>query len=396
MHENSTARWLGSLALAGATASITACGSENESGNEPRGTAGFYAGFGGQWGLGGSLGGAGFGAAGSGAAGASAYGGAGFGAGGIGVGAGGIALGGSGGASFGGVGGQPFGGLGGGVAGGAGGDIGGSGTGGDGGAGGGASGGTSGSGGQTLPPITDYSQAGPFSTTRTNGTGPGNAYTIFRPEPLGDNGFLHPPLIWGPGIATQVSSYVTFLTNVASHGFVVVAVNTLSSGPGAAANRQPMIDGLDWILAQNDEPGIFQGKLDVKRAVSMGYSIGGTAAVQVGEHPAVVTTVSIHGHSATSALHGPLFQTTGTADNVGLPLQQQTYDASQVQTFLATLDGATHFEILSNGGGRERAPIVAWLRYWVFNDQGARNFFYGDACTVCIAPWTNPQRKNWQ
>jgi hypothetical protein len=157
-----------------------------------------------------------------------------------------------------------------------------------------------------------------------------------------------------------------------------------------------MIDGLDWILAQNDEPGIFQGKLDVKRAVSMGYSIGGTAAVQVGEHPAVVTTVSIHGHSATSALHGPLFQTTGTADNVGLPLQQQTYDASQVQTFLATLDGATHFEILSNGGGRERAPIVAWLRYWVFNDQGARNFFYGDACTVCIAPWTNPQRKNWQ
>jgi len=280
---------------------------------------------------------------------------------------------------------------------GAGGTVGGSpGTGGDGGSGSGSGSGSGGSAGQTLPPITDYSQTGPFSTTRTNSTGPGNAYTIFRPEPLGENGFLHPPLIWGPGIATQVSSYVTFLTNVASHGFVVVAVNTLSSGPGAAANRQPMTDGLDWIIAQNDQPGVFQGKLDVNRAVSMGYSIGGTAAVQVGEHPAVVTTVSIHGHSATSALHGPLFQTTGTADNVGLPLQQQTYDASQVQTFLATLDGATHFEILSNGGGRERAPIVAWLRYWVFNDQGARNFFYGDACTVCVAPWTNPQRKNWQ
>ncbi len=44
----------------------------------------------------------------------------------------------------------------------------------------------------------------------------------------------------------------------------------------------------------------------------MGYSIGGTAAVQIGAHPGVVTTVSIHEHSATSDLHGPLLQTTGT------------------------------------------------------------------------------------
>jgi hypothetical protein len=394
MHENATTRWLGTFALA-ATGCIAACGSENENGTEPRGVAGvagFYTGFSGQTGVGGSVGGAGLGASGFGAAGG--VGGAGFGAGGIAVGAGGIPLGGSGGTSFGGAGGPGLGGLGGSFPGGAGGNVGG--APGEGGAGGGVAGSTGGSTGQALPPISDYSQTGPFSTTRTNNTGPGNAYTIFRPEPLGENGFLHPPLVWGPGIATQVSSYVTFLTNVASHGFVVVAVNTLSSGPGAAANQKPMTDGLDWIIAQNGEPGVFQGKLDVTRAVSMGYSIGGTAAVQVGAHPAVITTVSIHGHNATAALHGPLFQTTGTADNVGLPLQQQTYDASQVQTFLATLDGATHFEILSNGGGRERAPIVAWLRYWVFNDQGARSFFYGDACTVCVAPWTNPQRKNWQ
>jgi hypothetical protein len=66
-----------------------------------------------------------------------------------------------------------------------------------------------------------------------------------------------------------------------------------------------------------------------------------------------------------------------------------------VQTFLATLTGATHLEILSAGGGRERAPIVAWLRYWVYGDEGARDFFHGDACTLCVAPWTNPQRKNW-
>ena len=253
-----------------------------------------------------------------------------------------------------------------------------------------------GSGGQMLPPVSDYSALGPFTTTSAPNQGPGGGYTIFRPEPLGEGGFLHPPLIWGPGIATQVSSYTQLLTLIASHGFVVLAVNTLSAGPGSPANEQAMTDGLDWIIQQNGEAGIFQSRLDVTRAVSMGYSIGGTAAVQVGAHPSVMTTVSIHGHSATSALHGPLLQTTGTEDTIGLPLQQQTFDASQVQTFLATLTGATHFEILSSGGGREAAPIVAWLRFWVYGDEGARGFFYGDDCALCVSPWENPQRKNWQ
>ena len=108
------------------------------------------------------------------------------------------------------------------------------------------------------------------------------------------------------------------------------------------------------------------------------------------------SVVSIHGHKATAALHGPLLQTTGTLDTVGMPLQQQTYDASKVQTFLATLAGANHPYIESNGGGNERPAIVAWLRYWICKDAGAKHFFYGEDCVLCSAPWQNPQRKNWQ
>jgi hypothetical protein len=256
----------------------------------------------------------------------------------------------------------------------------------------------------SLPPVTDYTKAGPFKTTMISNVGPNNDYTIFRPDPLGENGFKHPPVIFGCGIATTPSWYTTFLSRIASHGFVLVASN--SSG----VNQQLMQDGLTWILEQNDKAGDYQGKLDVKRAVSMGYSIGGTAAVLVGAHASVVTTVSIHGHDAQSALHGPLLQTTGTNDSVGLPLQQGTFDKSKVQTFLATLQNASHFEILGGedlqdivsaafgdgDGGRELGPIVAWLRYWVFNDQGAKSFFYGDDCTLCKTPWMNPQRKNWQ
>jgi hypothetical protein len=91
-----------------------------------------------------------------------------------------------------------------------------------------------------------------------------------------------------------------------------------------------------------------------------------------------------------------MLQTTGTGDNIGMPLQQETYDASQVQTFLATLTGANHPYIESNGGGEERPAIVAWMRYWIYDDAGAKHYFYGDDCVLCMAPWENPQRKNWQ
>ncbi len=262
-------------------------------------------------------------------------------------------------------------------------------------AGTGGNAGSGGSGGPTLPPITDYSDDGPFATTVDTNVGPGGGYTVFRPDPLGQDGFLHAPIIFGPGIGQSVTVHTTMLTNFASHGFVVVGTPVLSGGPGDAGNRASMQNGLDWIIEQNSTPGIYQNNLWVDHAVSMGFSVGGTAAVEIGGDPAVATVVSIHGHTASAALHGTMLQTTGTADTVGLPMQQQTYDMSQVPTFMATLTDAPHTYIEQNGGGEERPAIVAWMRYWIYADTGAEPYFYGDDCVLCLAPWENPQRKNW-
>ncbi|WP_437591197.1 poly(ethylene terephthalate) hydrolase family protein [Sorangium sp. So ce1000] len=257
--------------------------------------------------------------------------------------------------------------------------------------------GAGGAGGSPLPPITDYAAEGPFATTVERSAGPSGNYTIFRPERLGENGFLHAPIIFGPGINTQVTSYTALLSNFASHGFVVVGANLLTGRPNDENNRAAMLEGLDWIIEQNSKAGsIYEGKLDVKHAVSMGYSVGGTAAVEVGGHEAVATVVSIHGHIATAALHGPMLQTSGTQDTVGLPMQQETYDKSQTQTFLGTVMGADHGYITRDVGGVERPAIVAWLRYWIYNDAGGKHYFYGDDCVMCTSPWVNPQRKNWK
>ncbi|WP_437942918.1 poly(ethylene terephthalate) hydrolase family protein [Sorangium sp. So ce341] len=245
--------------------------------------------------------------------------------------------------------------------------------------------------------MTDYSAEGPFATTVERNSGPSGNHTIFRPERLGEDGFLHAPIIFGPGINTQVTSYTDLLKIFASHGFVVVGANLLTGGPNAPNNRAAMLEGLDWIIAQNSEAGsAYQGKIDVEHAVSMGYSVGGTAAVEIGGHEAVATVVSIHGHVATAALHGPMLQTSGTQDTIGLPMQQKTYDMSQTQTFLATVMGADHGYITRDVGGVQRPAIVAWLRYWIYNDTGGKHYFYGDDCVMCTSPWVNPQRKNWE
>ena len=293
----------------------------------------------------------------------------------------------------GGQGGTPNGGAGtGGVTAGAGGATAGAGGAGTAGAG---TAGTGGMGTSPLPPITDYKAMGPFAVTIDKSVGPSAAYTVWRPSTLGQNGFLHAPIIFGPGIGQQASVHTTMLSNFASHGFVVVGTPVLNQGPGGAENLASLQKGLDWILEQNTAAGIYQGKLDVNRAVSMGYSVGGTSAVQLGGHKAVATVVSIHGHTASAELHGPMLQTTGTKDTVGLPLQQATYASSKVQTFLATVTGADHGYIQNNGGGDERPAILAWMRLFIYNDLGARGYFYGADCTICKAPWENPQRKNW-
>jgi dienelactone hydrolase len=200
----------------------------------------------------------------------------------------------------------------------------------------------------------------------------------------------------------QVSQLSGLLQRFASHGFVVIG-RQLDGGPGDAQTRMRMTSGLDWIIAQNSTAGsVFEGKLDVKRAVAMGYSVGGTGAVEIGGHEAIATVVSIHGHSARGTLRGPLLLIGGTEDVMGSGMSwlAPTYEGSMVQTFFGTVVGANHGYIQGTvggvPGGVETPAIVAWLRYWIYNDQGAKNYFYGDDCVMCKAPWTDPKRKNWQ
>jgi hypothetical protein len=251
--------------------------------------------------------------------------------------------------------------------------------------------------GPALPAVADYGARGPFEVSMVNETGPDGTYTMFRPTTLGQNGFLHPPASWGNGIMTTPAVYVELLSTIASHGFVVVGSNS------TAVNANLMKAGLDWLLAQNDAPGEFQNQLATSCAVTIGYSLGGGAAVGSGDHSNVITTVSFHGlQGPAENLSGPLFLITSTNDGFVTKsgFSQPTFDRStKVATLMATLEvdeapGVGGHLIPLNDAGPERAPAVAWLRYWVYGDQGARSWFFGSDCVLCQSPWTDVQRKN--
>jgi dienelactone hydrolase len=255
--------------------------------------------------------------------------------------------------------------------------------------------------GSTLPPVTNYSAMGPYEVMTETEKGPDGSYTVFRPRTLGANGFLHAPITFGPGTDMQVSQLRNLLERIASHGFVVIS-RQLTGGPGDAVTRQRLIAGLEWIIAQNTVAGsVYQGKIAVTKGVAMGYSVGATGSIEIGGHAALATIVAIHGHSAKGEAKVPMLLIGGTNDlNAGQSWLAPSYAASTTQTFFSLLTGANHGYIQTtvNGvqGGTETPSIIAWIRYWIYNDQGAKNYFYGDDCVMCKSPWSNTQRKNWQ
>jgi len=267
----------------------------------------------------------------------------------------------------------------------------------------------------SLPAVTDYAQPGPFADAKMfSGVGPSNNYHLYRPAAsLGKDGFKHPIATWGNGIATTPDQYQQTLTLVASHGFVVIACNDTQ------AERACLSAGLDWLVEQNSAQGDLAGKLDIQREVAIGYSWGGGAAIDTSDRPNIKATVSLHGmpprgSNAFEAMHSPLLLFTSTGDSFVTASGYVTpnYQKSAVQTFYATLDDGTagHLYVVDTdavscavsaalgdcrGAQAERAPVVAWLRYWACGDEAAKPFFFGDDCTLCKNPWTMPQRKLW-
>jgi hypothetical protein len=122
------------------------------------------------------------------------------------------------------------------------------------------------------------------------------SHTIYRPSNLntfGQNQEL-PVVAWANGACMNSSKeFSPFLTEIASHGFLVIAIGpyTATSGQGETKSSQ-LLDALNWATAENArKDSKYYQKIDPSKFAVMGQSCGGLQAMEVSFDPRVTTTI---------------------------------------------------------------------------------------------------------
>jgi hypothetical protein len=254
----------------------------------------------------------------------------------------------------------------------------------------------------------DYAKAGPYAVSTKAvdlasvlpaGTAAPTTFMIFYPTKL-EASCPHPIASWGNGTTVTGSNvYAFFQNNAASWGVVVIASDNPSVGSGAYNKA-----GIDYLLAQNNDPASeFFHRLSTRAGVA-GHSQGAIGATAATTHPNVEAEVQVEGGGRPKA--GMAFLAlSGTADTtVGTGPPTQSYTSATGPAFLAIYTGADHVTTPTLAGWSQKNPgtvqfmrlYTAWYRCFLADDGAACAMFKGGAnCGMCTDPnWDKLQSKN--
>jgi len=256
------------------------------------------------------------------------------------------------------------------------------------------------------------------------GTGPYSAisevdpglptHTIFRPANLDDLGSARlQVLAWANGgCANSPRGFEPFLAEIASHGFLVIAIGATPPLEGQTSYKQ-LTQAIDWAEAQSARPGAkYRGKIDLSKVAVAGQSCGGLQAIEASFDPRVTTTMVCNsGVLNTSArapampvnvskdmlakLHTPMFYLIGGPKDIAYP--NATDDVARIDKVPAVMmnldvgHGGTYRE--TNGGEFGKAA-VAWLKWQLKGDQAAKKMFVGADCGFCSSDAWKIEVKN--
>lgn len=260
-------------------------------------------------------------------------------------------------------------------------------------------------------------------------------HTLYRPgdlSPFGESNRL-PIVAWANGACRNNSGeYRNFLAEIASHGFLVVAIGpaahslVLGSGaPGGGTEASQLIDAVDWAVAQNGvRGGDYFEKIAVDRVAVMGHSCGGAQALDVSRDPRVTTTMvwnsglfreprrppparpaSPGGEAAPARpssmvtmtkerlteLHGPVAYVVGGPSDIAYENAVDDYERiNHVPVLFASQDvGHYPATFRDHHGGAYGTAAVAWLTWHLKGDEQAAQAFRGSDCGLCTDPaWT--------
>lgn len=257
-------------------------------------------------------------------------------------------------------------------------------------------------------PTADPAAPGPFATVTENPVGPeaglGAAgagalprFTMFRPKDMAQGGLCHPVVTWGNGTGANPSMYKVLLNNLASHGFVVIGSNSPNVGSGTPA---PMVVGVDWVVAQNDDPAsVLYHRIDTTHIGATGHSQGAMATSRASGDARINASVPIEGAMTQRNLHGPAMFFCGTLDTlVGCDGANSALNAvTTLPAMYAEYHSVDHGSWMSFTGTKPsvvETVVTAWMRVHLMGDTALRPWFYGASCKLCTdSGWTIIQKN---
>ena len=271
---------------------------------------------------------------------------------------------------------------------------------------------------QVASRVVEDGGTGPYSALMlTESTLP--THTVFRPKELGvfSKNKKLPIMAWGNGAcANSPWEHVNFLSEVASYGFLVVAIGPMplegEKGSGKSTSSQ-LVDAIDWAVAQNgDKKSPYYQKLDVTKVAVSGMSCGGLQTLEVAADPRVSTVVvcnsgifSTPGNGRSGMpnltkenlgkLHTPTLYMLGGEKDIAYANGMNDYQRiNHVPVFMANMD-VGHGGTYSQPHGGEFAKVAtAWYNWQLKGDSAAGQLFSGEPAGLSKNPTWRVEKKN--
>ncbi|MDB6035766.1 MAG: hypothetical protein JWM16_6104 [Verrucomicrobiales bacterium] len=246
-------------------------------------------------------------------------------------------------------------------------------------------------------------------------------HTVFRPKDLSAFGgkATLPVVVWGNGAcANSPWEHVNFLSEVASHGFLVIAIGPMPAegqrgGAGGPTRSQFLVDAIDWAIAQNSEKSSrFYQKLDTKKIAVAGMSCGGLQALEIAPDARISTTLICNSGILPDAgsgrggmpklakehlakLHTPTIYILGGEKDIAYKNGMDDFKRiDNLPIFAANLN-VGHGGTYSKPHGGEFAKVAtAWLQWQLKNDQEAARMFVGEPCGLAKMEGWKVEKKN--
>lgn len=262
------------------------------------------------------------------------------------------------------------------------------------------------------------------------GTGPYSAimytdgslttHTVFRPEnldPFGKNHLL-PIIAWGNGAcANSPWEHVNFLSEVASHGFLVIAIGPMPQEGeevhGTRSASSQLLDAIDWAVAQSsDKTSPFYNKIDVNSISVSGMSCGGLQTLEVAPDPRI-TTIGVFNSGLFNQvgqgmpgmpgvakeelvkIHTPTLYLLGGESDIAYENGMDDFERiNHVPIFVGNMDVGHGGTYRQPHGGEYAVVATAWYKWQLKGDEEAGKLFTGTPCGLSQSEVWTVDKKN--